>query len=115
MASNTKYDLDKFREYVISGKTKSQIMDLLEIRGYPQFSALLLRLFQADKKVYEIASSTTSESVNKNIVIGAKGNITIPKQLLESSYIFKEGDEFTVTIKGKKITLTLIEEEETPV
>lgn len=117
MARQATYDLDTFRKHVLSGKTKAEIIKAMHIKGYPQFSALELKLFKTDKKVYDITttSSTTSESVTKNVVIGTKGNIVIPKQLLESSYIFKENDEFTVSIRGKKITLTLIEDVDVPV
>lgn len=112
MASNTKYDLDEFRKHVLSGKTKSQIIDLMDIKGYPQFASLELRLFKTDKKVYEVATgSTTSGTVSNTISIGAKGNLTIPKQLLVSSFLFNEGDEFNVSIKNRKIILTLVDDE----
>lgn len=112
MARESKYDLDKFRKLVLAGKNKAEIMAALQVKGYPQFSALELKLFKTDKKVYDIAtSSTINESVSNTVSISSKGNITIPKQLLVSSFIFNEGDEFNVSIKNRKIILTLVQDE----
>jgi len=50
MARQTSYDLDQFRKLVLEGKTKGQIMKEMDIKGYPQFSALELRLIKTDKQ-----------------------------------------------------------------
>jgi len=108
MATDSKYNLDEFRKLVLSGSTKAEIMKIMDIKGYPQFSSLELKLFKTDRKVYDIATTQTNEIVPKNIKIGTRGNITIPKHLLEN---FNTNDEFSISIKNKKITLTLIEKE----
>lgn len=108
MTKGAKYDIDQFRKLVLAGKTKPEIMQEMNIAGYPQFNSLELRLFKTDKKVYEIASGSNKDSTDNVVSVGPKFNITIPKKILKNSSFTKD-DKFNLTFRGKKIILTLIE------
>lgn len=108
MARKAEYKLDTFRKLVKAGKSKSEIMKEMKIKGYPQFSSLELRLFKEDKEVYDIPTGRPSNADNI-VCVGKKENITIPKSMI-SNTDYKIDDKFQVTFRGKnKIILTLIE------
>ena len=108
MARQSAYNLDEFRKLVLEGKSKAQIMQEMGIKGYPQFSALELRLIKTDKKFYEISRSSDA-AIENTLSIGKRGNLVIPKKMIETSK-FKAGAKFNVNFRGKKIILTLLED-----
>lgn len=113
MAIQTEDKIDEFRRYVLAGMTRPEIMKKMKLKWHPQFASLELKLIKLDKKIYEIPSGSSSSESNVNtVVVGKKNNITISKQILSnSSYLYNEGDTFTVQLKGPKIILT---KEDTP-
>ena len=112
MSKKPTYNLNRFRELVIEGKTKSQIITEMKIpeNGYSQFSSLEYRLFKKDKKYYEITPEPVKSPVESVVQIGNKENIVISKKVLAGSS-FKKDNKFNVSFEDKKITLTLIEDD----
>ena len=54
MARKTKYDLSNFRDLVVAGKSKTEIMKDMDIKNHPTFNNLMLKLMDEDKKYYQI-------------------------------------------------------------
>ncbi|NNK12615.1 MAG: hypothetical protein HKP52_00065, partial [Desulfofustis sp.] len=54
MARKTKYDLNDFRELVVNGKSKIEIMKDMDIKNHPTFNNLMLKLMDEDKKYYQV-------------------------------------------------------------
>ncbi len=110
MAPRTKYDLDLFRQLVLSGKTKGEIMAEMAIKNHPTFNSLKLKLMEVDKKYYRIkvANKAAAKKVLK-ATVGKRNTLTLSSKLLEGSG-FGPGSSFLVTIKKNKINLALIEE-----
>jgi len=110
MAPRTKYDLDFFRQLVLSGKTKAEIMAEMEIKSSPTFNSLKLKLIEVDRKYYGI-KSVNKRAVKKELkaTVGKRNTLTLSAKMLEGSR-FSPGDSFFVTMKKNKIILSLIEE-----
>jgi len=110
MAPRTKYDLNVFRNLVISGRTKTEIMTEMSIKNHPTFNSLKLKLMDEDKKYYKVTDGKTGPVKNAfKASIGKRNTLTLsPKMLEESS--FKPGDSFDLKITKNKMILTLIED-----
>ncbi len=110
MAPRTKYDLDLFRQLVLSGKTKGEIMAEMAIKNYPTFNSLKLKLMEVDKKYYRVKASKKVD-VKKVLkaTIGKRNTLTLSSKMFEGSG-FVPGSSFLVKIKKNKINLALIEE-----
>jgi hypothetical protein len=110
MAPRAKYDLDLFRQLVLSGKTRAEIMAEMEIKSSPTFNSLKLKLMEIDRKYYSIKSAD-KRAVKKEFkaTIGKRNTLTLSSKMLEGSR-FSSGDSFLVIMKKNKIILSLIEE-----
>ena len=108
MAPRTKYDLDLFRQLVLSGKTKGEIMAEMAIKNHPTFNSLKLKLMEVDKKYYKVTKKAAAKKVLK-ATVGKRNTLTLSSKLLEGSG-FGPGSSFLVTMKKNKINLALVEE-----
>jgi len=109
MARKTKYDLGTFRDMVVAGKTKSEIMDSMNIKNHPTFSNLMLKLMDEDKKYYQVKEAQRIKQTKQPTVkIGKNQTLTLSAKLLSNSG-FNAGDAFTVKFFKNRINLTLVE------
>jgi hypothetical protein len=110
MSKKPQYDLVKFRNLVKQGKNRQEIMVAMGIpdKGFTQFSSLELRLIKEDNHIYIIPSGSPKKPEDNIIKVGNKVNIVIPTKIIKDA--FKVNDKFNISIKEKKIILTLIED-----
>jgi len=109
MARKSKYDLGKLRDLVASGKTKSEIMEAMNIKNHPTFSNLMLKLMDEDKKYYQVKEARKMKQTKQiTIKIGKNQTLTLSSKVLAGSG-FNAGDTFTVKFFKNRINLTLVE------
>ncbi len=109
MPRKTKYDLKKFRDLVISGKSKTEIMKGMGIKNHPTFKNLMLKLMDEDKKYYQVQEPKMARQKRQATVkIGKNNTISLSSKILAGSD-FKPGDTFTVKFFKNRINLTLTE------
>lgn len=109
MARKTKYDLSNFRDLVVAGKTKSEIMETMDIKNHPTFNNLMLKLMGEDKKYYQVnEAKKTKQTKQTSIKIGKNQTLTLSSKILSGSG-FNAGDTFTVKFFKNRINLTLVE------
>ena len=109
MARKTKYDLNNFRELVVAGKGKTEIMKDMDIKNHPTFNNLMLKLMDEDKKYYQVKEpKKAAQKKQTTAKIGKNQTLTLSSKVLSSSG-FKPGDAFTVKIFKNRINLTLVE------
>lgn len=109
MARKTKYDLINFRELVVAGNSKTEIMKDMDIKNHPTFNNLMLKLMDEDKKYYQVKEpKKTSQKKQTTAKIGKNQTLTLSSKILSSSG-FKPGDNFSVKIFKNRINLTLVE------
>lgn len=108
MARKTKYDLDLFRDLLVAGKTKSEIMQEMNIKNHPTFNNLMLKLMDTDKKYYQVRDTKSRKIVKPATVkIGKRNTLTLSSKVLDQSD-FNPGDTFVVKFTKNKITLSII-------
>jgi len=109
MPRKTKYDLKKFRELVISGKSKTEIMKEMGIKNHPTFKNLMLKLMDEDKKYYQVKEPRKTRQRKQALVkIGKNNTLSLSSKILAGAD-FKPGDAFTVKFFKNRINLTLVE------
>ena len=109
MARKTKYDLINFRDLVVAGKSKTEIMKDMDIKNHPTFNNLMLKLMDEDKKYYQVKEpKKTKQKRQVTAKIGKNQTLSLSSKVLSASD-FKPGDTFTVKIFKNRINLTLIE------
>ena len=109
MARKTKYDLKDFRELVVAGKSKVEIMKAMDIKNHPTFNNLMLKLMDEDKKYYQVKEpKKTKQKRQVTVKIGKNQTLSLSSKILNESD-FKPGDTFTVKIFKNRINLTLVE------
>ena len=109
MASQTKFNIDEFRELVNAGKSRAEIIKDMGIKTYSTFNNLLLKLMDTDKKYYPVKTGRKTKQPKQILAkIGKRKNLTLSAKNLESSS-FDTGDTFTVKYSKNKIILTLTE------
>jgi hypothetical protein len=109
MARKTKYDLSNFRDMVVAGKTKSEIMEAMDIKNHPTFKNLMLKLMDEDKKYYQVKETKKVKQTKQSTVkIGKNQTLTLSSKVLSESD-FNAGDTFTVKFFKNRINLTLAE------
>ena len=109
MARKTKYDLSNFRDLVVEGKTKSEIMGAMDIKNHATFKNLMLKLMDEDKKYYQVKETKkATQSKQTTIKIGKNQTLTLSSKVLSGSE-FKAGDAFTVKFFKNRINLVQIE------
>ena len=112
MARKTKYDLAALRDLVVAGKTKTEIMEAMEIKNHPTFSNLMLKLMDEDKKYYQVKEAKkvrkTKQAKQATAKIGKNQTLTLSSKALSGSD-FKPGDTFTIKMFKNRINLTLVE------
>ncbi len=109
MPRKTKYDLKKFRDLVISGKSKTEIMKEMGIKNHPTFKNLMLKLMDEDKKYYQVKEpKRTRQRKQSTVKIGKNKTLSLSSKILSESD-FKPGDTFTVKFFKNRINLTLTE------
>jgi len=110
MAPRTKYDLDTFRNLIMNGKTKTEILAEMSIKNQPTFNSLKLKLMETDKKYYKVKENGKAQ--RKKVIkanVGKRNTLALSSKILELGG-FKPGDTFQIKITKNKINLTLIEE-----
>ena len=108
MAGKQVYSLDTFRDLVKAKKSKKEIMSEMTIKNQTTFTALHNKLMVTDNKVYQILGGGSDKA--RNVVkMGKRGTISLSANLLQDSG-FETGNDFKVSIKANKISLTLIED-----
>ena len=109
MARKTKYNLSVLRDLVVAGKTKSEIMQEMDIKNGPTFNNLMLKLMDEDRKYYQVKelrkSRKTKSSRPPVVKIGKNNTLTLSAKALETT-TFKPGDSFVV--KSTKTRINLI-------
>jgi hypothetical protein len=109
MVRKTKYDLNVFRDLVVSGSGKTEIMKEMGIRNASTFNNLILKLMDEDKKYYQVKEPRkTKQKKPATVKIGKNNTLSLSSKLLSGS-VFKPGDTFTVKIFKNRINLTLVE------
>lgn len=109
MPRKTKYDLKKFRDLVISGKSKTEIMKEMGIKNHPTFKNLMLKLMDEDKKYYQVKEpKRTRQRKQVAVKIGKNNTLSLSSRILSGSD-FKPGDTFTVKFFKNRINLNLTE------
>ena len=109
MARKTKYSLSKFRESVVAGKSKTEIMEAMNIKNHPTFNNLMLKLMDEDKKYYQVKEpAKVKQTKQLTVKVGKNQTLTLSSKILSSS-AFKAGDTFTVKFFKNRINLTLVE------
>ena len=109
MARKTKYDLGSFRDFVVAGKSKSEIMEAMDIKNHPTFNNLMLKLMDEDKKYYQVKEAKKVKKPKQTVVkIGKNQTLTLSAKVLAGSD-FEPGDAFTVKFFKNRINLTLVE------
>ena len=109
MARKTKYDLASFRELVVAGKSKTEIMKEMDIKNHPTFNNLMLKLMDEDKKYYQVKEPKKA-APKKQITtkIGKNQTLTLSSKILSGSD-FKAGDTFSIKFFKNRINLTLVD------
>lgn len=109
MARKTKYDLDNFRELVVAGNSKTEIMKSMDIKNHPTFNNLMLKLMDEDKKYYQVKEPKKARQKKQvTAKIGKNQTLSLSSKILSGSD-FKPGDTFNVKIFKNRINLTLVE------
>ncbi len=109
MARKTKYDLSKFREFIVAGKSKTEVMEEMDIKNHPTFNNLMLKLMDEDKKYYQVKEpKKVKQTKQVTAKIGKNETLTLSSKVLSSSG-FKAGDNFVVKFFKNRINLTLVE------
>lgn len=109
MARKTKYDLSNFRDLVVAGKSKTEIMKDMDIKNHPTFNNLMLKLMDEDKKYYQVKEPKKAKQKRQvTAKIGKNQTLSLSSKVLSGSD-FKPGDTFTVKIFKNRINLTLVE------
>lgn len=109
MARKTKYDLSSFRDLIVAGKTKSEVMEAMDIKNHPTFNNLMLKLMDEDKKYYQVKEAKKQKQTKQTTVkIGKNQTLTLSSKVISGSD-FKSGDTFTVKFFKNRINLTLVE------
>jgi len=109
MARKTKYDLISFRDLVVAGKSKTEIMKGMDIKNHPTFNNLMLKLMDEDKKYYQVKEpKKTGQKKQVTAKIGKNQTLTLSSKIL-SGTDFKPGDSFSVKIFKNRINLALVD------
>lgn len=109
MPRKTKYDLKKFRDLVVAGTSKTEIMKEMNIKNHPTFKNLMLKLMDEDKKYYQVKEpANTSQKKQVSVKVGKNSTLSLSSKILSGSD-FKPGDTFAVKFFKNRINLTLIE------
>lgn len=102
-------DFDKLRRLVLEGKSKSEIRRDMKVSSGAQVDALMFRLCQLDKKVYD---PLPGGRILDELVVGKNKTMSITEAKLDRFSWIKAGDKFRITTDGQDIVLKYMEEQE---
>ncbi len=109
MPRKTKYDLKKFRDLVVTGKGKTEIMKDMDIKNHPTFNNLMLKLMDEDKKYYQVKEQRKlKQKKQASVKIGKNQTLSLSSKVLSESG-FNPGDTFAIKFFKNRINLTLVE------